>query len=91
MKLRLLSNNLRNELRVTQDLISGPTLFPTHINSLGDSLGHFLAILYAEDTNIFIKSVKKKIHTINHESTVLTDWGTANKLMVNTQKHAMVC
>jgi hypothetical protein len=76
------SNNLLITCGVPQGSILGPLLFITYINDLNTVSKLLTFIMFADDTNIFIKdrNFDRLISVLNSELEVITDWFCANLL-----------
>ena len=71
-----------------QGSILGPLLFLIYINYLSDVSQITFPIMYADDTNIFIrgKDLQKMEHDLNIEIQNISLWLKANKLSLNIKK-----
>ena len=69
--------------------ILGPLLFLVYVNDLLNASFLLDPIMFADDTNLFLKNHKdiKHLFTIvNKELANIKDWLTANKLSINVEK-----
>jgi len=73
---------------VPQGSILGPLLFLIYVNDLPMISEKFFALLFADDTNLFIshKNFDTLISTINDELCKLNQWFKSNKLSLNIDK-----
>lgn len=73
---------------VPQGSILGPLLFILFINDLPNISEEFKAIMFADDTTLFISDEDIETLTVsfNRELDSLNDWFTANKLSLNLSK-----
>ena len=81
------------EFGVPQDSILGPLLFSIYVNDLNRSLTTGNCIMYADDTNVFLKNsyYEKLCKIANQELINIDNWLSANRLILNTDKiHYMV-
>ena len=73
-----------------QKRILGPFLFliPVCVNDFHNPLNHAHAIMYADDTNLFIsnKCPEKNFSLVQQELQNVANWLSANKLLLNTDK-----
>ena len=76
------------ECGVPQGSVLGPLLFIIYTNDLPNCLNITKAILFADDTPVYMTANNMKhLYTIvNHELDNLTDWFRANKLSLNISK-----
>ena len=83
------NSELRNVTSgVPQGSILGPLLFLIYINDLRAVSQITFPIMYADDTNIFIrgKDLPKMEHDLNIEIQNISQWLKANKLSLNIKK-----
>ena len=82
------SSMLPVDYGVPQGSIVGPMLFVIFINDIVRCSDVLNFILYADDTNVFIKSsdVERSVETMNEELKKLCNWMTANRLTLNMSK-----
>ena len=70
---------------IPQGLILGPPLFLLYTNYLANFSNVLFAILFADDSNLFIAGDDHNdlVNTMNHEMVKVIDWLRANKLRQN--------
>ena len=73
---------------VPQGSILGPLLFILYINDLANSLTNSKAILFADDTTIYMSStnIVQLYESINRDLDSLSEWFRANRLFLNISK-----
>ena len=66
----------------------GPLLFLIFVNDVQNSLNCSNAVMYADDTSLYIsgKNIKKLVEKSNKELARVDDWLIANKLTLNVSK-----
>ena len=76
---------------VPQGSVLGPLLFIIYTNDLPNCLSDSKAILFADDTTLYVSSnnIKTLYHSVNSELESLNDWFRSNKLSLNIGKHIM--
>ena len=82
------SNHQSVNCGVPQGSILGPLLFLLYINDIVQVSDVLLPIIYADDTNVFLKgnSVNETITKMNHELSNVVDWLNCKKLSLNVAK-----
>ena len=81
------------EFGVPQGSILGPLLFSIYVTDLNRSLTSGNCIMYADDTNVFLKNkCYEELYKIaNQELINIDNWLSANRLILNTDKtHYMI-
>lgn len=90
-----LLNNIKSDKKpiitgVPQGSILGPLLFILHVNTLPSIPLHSKAIMYADDTVLYmpVESKSNQLSTANFQSDLdrLANWCHENKLSINTSK-----
>jgi len=73
---------------VPQGSVLGPTLFLIYTNDLCETLKYVTPILYADDTNLFLKSknLNDEYEKISSDLKRLCKWCQINKLTINYEK-----
>jgi len=73
---------------VPQGSVLGPLLFIIYTNDLPNCLSDSKAILFADDTTLYVSSnnIKTLYHSVNSELESLNDWFRSNKLSLNIGK-----
>ena len=76
------------EYGVPQGSVLGPLLYLVFCNDVHKSLEFCKAIMYADDTNLYItsKSLSEGFRKLKHDFAIVTDWFRANKLSLNIMK-----
>ena len=81
------SNTNKISMGLPQGSILGPLLFLIFVNDFHDSLSHSNAIMYADDTSLYINDkTKNLVKKGNEELARVDDWLVANKLTLNISK-----
>ena len=81
------SNTNKISMGVPQGSILGPLLFLIFVNDFHNSLSHSNAIMYADDTSLYISDkTKNLVKKGNEELARVDDWLVANKLTLNISK-----
>ena len=82
------SDNELMKCGVPQGSTLGPLLFLLYVNDLPSISNILTFILFADDTNIFVKgkNLTEIVNIFNVELSKLSDWFSANQLSLNVQK-----
>jgi len=72
--------------------VLGPTLFLIYINNFCKTLKYVTPILYADDTNLFLKSKKlnNEYKKISSDPKRLCKWCQINKLTIDYEKTSYI-
>ena len=86
------SEQFVNAYGVPQGSILGPLLFIIYINYLPNALSHCRAILFADDTTLYLSSrnVTELINSLNHDLVQLNEWFRVNRLSLNIEKNIYI-
>ena len=73
---------------VPQGSVLGPLLFIIYTNDVAKCLSHSNAIMFADDTTVYVSSADKmRLYSyMNEDLHTLNDWFKANKLSLNVNK-----
>ena len=79
---------LHTSLILLQMSILGPLLFIIYTNDLPNCLKFSKAILFADDTTVYLtsKNIPNLFNNINSDLDLLAEWFRANKLSLNIEK-----
>ena len=90
---KCLSSPVEINWGVPQGSILGPILFLIYVNDFSKCLQSAEAIMYADDTNVFLhhKNVNTLFNKAQLELYNITKWLAANKLTLNINKTKYVC